>query len=98
MEWAGAFFAPDLTTNLLCKLESAGKGDCEIYASVNVVWIHEKNFSVLRYSSKKKRGDKGMECIYCDGHVIAVDSWGNYKVVECAACGVRYDVRVEKED
>ena len=39
-----------------------------------------------------------MECIYCDGHVITVESLGNYKVVECAACGVRYDVRDEKED
>lgn len=38
-----------------------------------------------------------MECVYCFGHVVVVDSWKNYKVVECAACGVRYDVRDEKE-
>ena len=39
-----------------------------------------------------------MECAYCSGHVVVVDAWKNYKVVECAACGVRYDVRDEKED
>ena len=37
-----------------------------------------------------------MECIYCFGHVRVIDSWKNWKVVECAACGVRYDVREEK--
>ena len=39
-----------------------------------------------------------MECIYCYCHVVVVDSWKNCKVVECAACGVRYNVRVEKEE
>ena len=38
-----------------------------------------------------------MECAYCSGRVVVVDAWNNYEVVECAACGVRYDVRVEKE-
>lgn len=38
-----------------------------------------------------------MECAYCTGCVVVVDAWKNYKVVECAACGVRYDVRDEKE-
>ena len=39
-----------------------------------------------------------MECIYCTDRVVVVDAWSNYKVVECAACGVRYDVRDEKEE
>ena len=37
-----------------CKLESACKDDCEIYVSVNVVWIYEKNFSILRKTLQKK--------------------------------------------
>ena len=44
------------------------------------------------------KGGLEMECAYCLGHVVVVDAWKNYKVVECAACGVRYDVRDEKEE
>ena len=42
-------------------------------------------------------GGGKMECIYCYGHVRVVDSWGNYKTVECNSCGVRFSVRKEDE-
>ena len=38
-----------------------------------------------------------MECVYCYNHVRVVDTWEGYKVVECAACEVRYDVSEHQE-